>query len=1091
MGPEEMREVEEYAKLIMKRYFEEMDVEFLISTFADDIIWMGAGEYQRAEGKEAVAKFFREGREDLIPCNQSELTYIARSLGADYYLCEGQSLLETKPGTKGYIKTVQRITFIFHRTQQRLETVHIHNSAPFQEIGREELFPAHTAQELYEKLQGELIQKDRQIELMLSQLPGGMQICRNNDSFETLWMSDSLLGLLGYASEREYIEKTGNCSKGFIFSDDYEDLLKSVEESFRKGDSYVAEYRIVRNETELLWVQDMGKRMTGLDGEDTIYCFISDITQRKEQEMAVQKAAAENKRQADFLMQLYNTLPCGIIQFTTDETHKIINANRMAWQIYGYEEGEYWLKLTDPFLNVLEEERDYYRELVESLSSAGGSCSYIRRAKRRDGSECYLSVDMERVVNADGLEVIQALFIDITETKKLQIAAEREQLLEKRSLHAAIRTAYPFIMNLNLTQDKYTIYSGNGYRMTDTLSGSYSQFIKAAADKVYPSYRKDFISVFSGKGVMENFRKGEKEIYMELQHMGADRKYHWIAFHLIAVENPYNRDILSVGLLKVLDEQRTQQARQEQLLRDALKSAEEANNAKSDFLSRMSHDIRTPMNAILGMSTIGRLNSDNPAQVMDCLEKIDMSSRYLLSLINDILDMSKIECGKMTLAHRKFDFREFINNIASITYPQTTEKDIGFEIHMQEPLDNFYIGDELRLNQIMMNLISNAVKFTPPFGRINIWVQEKKRTNGFSYLEFQIKDTGVGMSEEFMDRIYQPFEQEVQDGARNNIGSGLGLAIVYSLTQLMGGTVQVESRKGQGSQFTVVIPLEVLLDNEEAERERKSKERLKGIRVLIVDDDIIAGQQAGIVLSDIGADSLWVDSGMKAVAEIEKSIREEHAYDVAMIDWKMPDMDGIETTERIRSLAGPEMTIIIISSYDWSDIEEAARMAGADYFIAKPMMKNSVYEALNHMDIKRKRADSLKEGLECRTGQRVLLVEDNELNRAIAVSLLEYYGAEIDIAENGQVALDKFRSSETGYYDAILMDVRMPVMDGLEATRAIRRLARPDAGRVPIIAMTANAFEEDKHIAMEAGMNYYLVKPIDTQLLFRTLSNLK
>ena len=536
----------------------------------------------------------------------------------------------------------------------------------------------------------------------------------------------------------------------------------------------------------------------------------------------------------------------------------------------------------------------------------------------------------------------------------------------------------------------------------------------------------------------------------------------------------------------MLDSQRAEQARQEQLLRDALASAKAANQAKSDFLSRMSHDIRTPMNAIVGMSTIGQLKLDDRRSVQDCFCKIDASSRYLLSLINDILDMSKIETGKMELAHEYFDFTELMDEVNQIIYPQAEERQIEYVIYHSEPLEQFYIGDPLRLKQILMNLLSNALKFTRAGGRIQIQIEEQKRTNGFSYLRFQVKDTGIGMSREFRSRLFMPFEQEAPETARNNVGSGLGLSIVYNLVQLMGGSIEVESEREKGSVFTVILPFKLAEDDQEVENQRKKRELLQGLAVLVADDDPLVGSQATSILEKAGARSLWVDSGFRAVEEVRRLLEEGRHFDIAMIDWKMPDMDGVETARRIRALVGPDTTIIMISAYDWSRIEDEARSAGVNCFISKPLFGSTIYDAFARA-VNRSEEKGAEKEREDFSGCRVLLADDNELNREIARTLLEMRGMEVETAEDGQEAADLYRSRGAGYFSAVLMDIRMPRMDGLEATRAIRAMEDEGTDSIPILAMTANAFEEDKARAYEAGMNGYLVKPLDMEAVLDEL----
>lgn len=1084
----EENEIIAFADNILKKYFCEGDIDYLISTLSQDIIWLGAGEKQRAEGKEEVSRHFLEGKDDLILCDMWDERYVVSGLGPDYYLCEGESMLEAKPDTGMNMHTRQRVTFIFRRTENGLEAMHIHNSVPLSALGDDELFPVEAAREAYQRMQEKVVEQNRQIELMMSQLPGGMAVCKMDERFTVKWISSGLCQVLGCESKSVYNNSTPDKPQihfcDFIFPEDYVQVRLKVEEAFQEGDSYSLEYRILRPDGKVLWILDIGKRVED-EGEPSISCFMTDISERKNQEFKLLKANRDVKRQADFLTQLYDTIPSGIIQLSTEPSHKIYYANRRAWEIYGYNEEDFLQNERDTFDLILKEENDHYRLIFDSLKSTGDTAAYEREGIAKDGTRYWISVYMERLINANGIEVIQAVLNDITENKQLSRERERGQLLENQILRAAIFTAYPLIMKINITQNTYDCLTTGNFIMQHDSQGAYNEMIDKVDALIYPSYREEYRRTFERESILKRFESGRHDIYTELRQMGDDGKYHWIANHVIFVNNPYGDDVLAIMLFRILDEQRAEKARQEQLLRDTLAAAESANNAKSDFLSRMSHDIRTPMNAIIGMSTIGQLKIDDQSRTLDCFQKIDASSRYLLALINDILDMSKIERGKMVLANARFELSVFMKNLTEVIYPQSVMRGIDFEVHHVEPLERFYIGDSLRLNQILMNLLSNALKFTHSDGDIRLGVREVRRSEGTAVLEFTVSDSGVGMSEDFMKKLYQPFEQENTDIARNQTGSGLGLSIVHNLVQLMRGSIQVESVIGKGTSFKVEVPLGLADDYAHEESERRSKELLKGLSVLIVDDDSIVGEQASMILSNIGARSVWVDSGHRAVEEVETALANECLFDLALIDWKMPDMDGVETTRRIRELTGPDTMIIIISAYDWSMIETEAKAAGADYFIPKPLFKSTLYDTLIQLQITHKEPE-VKKGYHL-NGQHVLLVEDNALNMEIAKSLLELHEIVVDTAENGAEALEKFQSMPDNYYLAVLMDIRMPVMNGLDAARAIRSLQRKDAGVVPIIAMSANAFDEDKTLAFEAGINGYLVKPVDVDKLFQTL----
>lgn len=1073
------------SKEILWRYFCDGDINPLVSTFAPNIVWLGAGEAQRAEGREAVAAAFLSGRDNMISFRMTNERYVAEPLGPDYWLCEGESDLEARREDLMSMNTHQRITFIFHRTETGYETVHIHNSTPFVALEDDELFPVRAARETYERMQEMLEQQNQQLELILPQLPGGMALCWTDQDFTLEWLSEGLSEILGYVSPQECLAASRTVA-GHVVPEDQDSMCRQILGALAEGESYSAEYRLRRADGRVIWVMDIGKRTTGRDGREALSCFVTDITPRKQQELELQRTSAEVRRQADFLTQLYNTVPCGILQFSIEPNHRVLNANRRAAEIYGYTEEQYWLEFTDPLLSVLPEEQTKFHTLISKLDTVGAKCSYDREGIRRDGSHCWVSVSMERLDNANGQEVIQAVFNDITESKLLQLGHEQEQVLENRILRAAIFTAYPLILSVDLQRDTFKSIGNGHFISRHPLQGIYSQLMEQVARSVHPSFQAEFLQQLTLEGVQSQFETAP-EFYLEFQQKGDDGEYHWLSVHVIHVESPEEGGNLAVALFRVLDQQRAEKARQGQLLRDALARAEAASSAKSDFLSRMSHDIRTPMNAIIGMSTIGQFKLDDRDRVLDCFQKIDASCRYLLSLINDILDMSKIEQGKMGLAHEKFDFTEFISGLTSILYPQAEAKDLSFEVRHREPLSRYYIGDPLRLNQVLMNLLSNALKFTSPGGDISLDIRELRRSSDLAWLEFTVTDNGIGMSPEFMGHLYQPFEQESPDGARNQVGSGLGLSIVYNLIQLMGGSIEVRSEQGEGTTFTVSLPLGLPTHTVPTGAER-DQDLLQGLNVLVVDDDSIVGEQVSNILSRIGAYTLWVDSGRRAVEEVRYSLERGAPFDLAMVDWKMPDMDGVETTRRIRALVGPETTIIIISAYDWSSIEQDARAAGADYFIAKPLFQSTVYDTLLRLDLGHKQSPPPERFRF--SGERVLLVEDNDLNLEIARSLLELQGLLVDTAQDGQEAVDRFAQSPADAYLAILMDIRMPIMDGLTATQTIRALGRPDACTVPIIAMSANAFNEDRTLAFQAGMSGYLVKPVDADKLFQTLRDL-
>lgn len=549
-----------------------------------------------------------------------------------------------------------------------------------------------------------------------------------------------------------------------------------------------------------------------------------------------------------------------------------------------------------------------------------------------------------------------------------------------------------------------------------------------------------------------------------------------------AVENDVTKYIVTIT-------DRTEERRINQALKDALESAEKANNAKKDFLSRMSHEIRTPMNAIIGMTTIAAASIDDRKKVENCLEKIGFSSKHLLMLINDVLDMSRIESNRMSINSDPFEVFQFINNFVSVVYPQAADKGLDFAEKTKGFTEHTtYLGDPLRLNQILLNLTSNAIKFTPSGGKIRLEVTNLSSKGKKSWLRFEVSDTGIGMDEEGLKHLYTPFEQADASIAGKYGGTGLGMSITQNLVSLMGGHISVKSKLGEGTTFTVELPFQ----QSDEDLQPLEKGVLEELNVLVVDDEQDICEHAALLLAKMKIQAQWVLSGIEAIKMVVSAEEAGEGFDVCFIDWKMPDMDGVETARNIREKVGPDTPIIIISAYDWSEIEEEARAAGVNAFIAKPMFQSSIYNALVSVTSGNFGMGNLKSRTksDCLAGKKFLVAEDNKLNMEIIVSLLEMNGAVAEGAENGKEAVERFCQSDPGYFNAILMDVQMPVLDGCAATKQIRRCGHPDAKNIPIIATTANAFEEDVAAVLAAGMNAHVGKPIELEELCSILSQL-
>ncbi len=518
-------------------------------------------------------------------------------------------------------------------------------------------------------------------------------------------------------------------------------------------------------------------------------------------------------------------------------------------------------------------------------------------------------------------------------------------------------------------------------------------------------------------------------------------------------------------------------------LQKAKREADRANQAKSEFLSNMSHDIRTPMNGIVGMTAIAIANIDDISRVKDCLRKITLSSKHLLGLINDVLDMSKIESGKLSLSIDLISLRETMDSIVNIVQPQIKSNRQHFDIFIQKIMTENVYGDSVRLNQVLINLLSNAVKFTPEEGLINVYLTQEESPKGDKYVRchFRVKDSGIGMSEEFQQKIFDTFTRDESSQVQKIEGTGLGMAITKYIVEMMDGTIEVSSELGKGSEFHVMLDLEKATVAED-------DMMLPPWRMLVVDNNEDLCNSAVQALTEIGINAEWALGGNEAVKKVRENHSNHNDYDIVLLDWKMPGMDGMQTAKEIRKIVGDELPILIISAYDWSDIEEEARQVGIHGFISKPLFKSNLYLGLNRYLQGSSEPEEQIEEEQNFIGKRILLAEDNELNWEIAEEILTDVGFEVEWAENGRICVEEFKESGVGYYDLVLMDIRMPVMSGYDAAKAIRALERADAG-LPIIAMTADAFSEDIQRCLECGMNEHIAKPIDVNKLMHHLQS--
>lgn len=649
----------------------------------------------------------------------------------------------------------------------------------------------------------------------------------------------------------------------------------------------------------------------------------------------------------------------------------------------------------------------------------------------------------------------------------------------------AFMTSMNVSVSKHLLDEHFTVLWANDYFYS--LIGYEKEEYEATFHNHVDEYYKDDPDsiAYMGQTILDAYNRKEEGYEFECPMKIKGGKVAWIrvtgrftdeTFEGFPVIYTIYTDITK---LKELQQQLESQSKQ---LSSALEAAKRADKAKTDFLSRMSHDIRTPMNAITGMVDIAESHLDQPDRVRDCLEKISMSSKLLLSLINEVLDMSKIESGCMILAKEEINLADLVHGVITMLQPQIDKKNLTLDTHAGSILHEQVVGDMQRLQQLLLNLLSNAVKYTPEGGRILLDIAEKQTEDKVTALyEFIIEDNGIGMTPDFLPRVFEPFERAEDERIQMVQGTGLGLSICKSIAECMDGRLTAESTYGSGSKFTAEIRLQI-------EEETIDVQALRGMRVLIVDDDETICRNTSERLLEFGIAAPWTVSGQTAVEWVTEAHDMGAGYFAVLVDLKMPGMDGLETTRRIRKAVGDDLPVILTTAYDLSAQMDEAVKAGVNDFIVKPVFRSCLIYKLKQLLGKTKDAeDPASHVFHLHPGKRILLVEDNEINREIAEELLARTGVEIETAVNGKEALERMIHSEDGHYQMIFMDVQMPVMNGLTAAKKIRALDREDVKTLPIIAMTANAFADDRQQTMEAGMNEHLAKPIDIPQLFQVL----
>ena len=799
-----------------------------------------------------------------------------------------------------------------------------------------------------------------------------------------------------------------------------------------------------------------------------------------------------NEQTLSVIEEIGGHMPGGFFIYQAETPEKLLYVNKAAINIFGCADLEDFKELTGYTFKGMVHPDDYQRisdSIVQQIGTNKDQMDYTEyRIIRKNGAVRWVD-DYGHYTETKSYGGIYVVFIsDITE----KVLSQEKHQKDLDSMITAMASDYRSVYHVDIDADDAVCYRADPNDPNQPLEGTHFPYLKWIREYgdlyVDEEYREIFRSFSNPDNIRAALATRDIIAYRYLARRDGTDYYEML--RMAGVRHPKDRDdniVHAIGLgFTDIDAEMRESLAKNRALSEALKAAEEANIAKTAFLSNMSHEIRTPMNAIIGLDSLALQNEAIPSETREYLEKIGESAHHLLGLINDILDMSRIESGRLVIRKEEFSFRNMLEQINTMVMSQCEEKGLNYECRVIGGVSDFYIGDDMKLKQVLINILSNAIKFTDAPGGVMLTVERINVFGDHSTIKFCIKDTGIGMDKEFIPKIFDAFTQE--DSSRSNkYGStGLGMAITKNIVELMNGSISVESEKGVGTEFTVIITL----NNSNLQGAATYVINPKDMRILVVDDEEIAAEHARIVLDEAGIKADTCYDGQTAMNMLEVQHAKHEPYNLVLLDWKMPEMDGVELAREIRKRYDRETTVIILTSFNWDEIMEEAVHSGVDGFLAKPLFASNVLDEFeriarkNNMSLykEKKRAD-LK-------GRHILMAEDVFINAEIMKQIILSKEAEIDHAENGKIVLNMFEESTVGYYDAILMDVRMPEMDGLEATAAIRSLDRPDAKAIPIIALTANAFDEDVQRSLQVGMDAHLSKPVDPEHLYQTLEEL-
>ncbi|MBO5535079.1 MAG: response regulator [Clostridia bacterium] len=933
------------------------------------------------------------------------------------------------------------------------------------------------------------------IEQIGEHMPGGFFIYKADETEELLYANRAVWQIYGCDSLEEFRAFTGFTFKGMVYPKDYERVNASIKKQVNESrtDMDFVEYRMKRRDGEIRWLEDYGHYVESDVYHGLYYVFISDVTEKHllaESDKAIRAAVIEA------LTRSYDSV--WLITDIQTQSFELYRIEEKLVHVLPAEEAKQFKRFSDAFAFysrlVMEEDRELFLEAVTPENIVRNTenkrlYSFPFRRVFEDGIR-YYRVEFARLEMAGEKTGIVTGFKNVDEEVRKDLEIQHSLRLRSAVIEALTKP-YDSVWLINdVKTERFELYRIDK-EMEHLLPAEEAIRIKKFSDAfafysqlVLEEDRKAFLEAVTPENIVRNTEN--KRIYSVpfRRVFESGIRYYRVEFAKLDLGNGEMN--ITAGFRDVDEEVRKEQQIQ-QMLRDSVEAANASNRAKSEFLSSMSHDMRTPMNGIIGMTAIAANHLDDRKRVADCLRKISDSSNHLLSLINDILDMNKIESGKVELQEEDLCLADLIDGMLTMTRAQLQAKGHSFKVNIHNVDHEQVVGDSRRIEQVFVNIMSNAIKYTPEGGILSLTVREMPTAvEEVSHYQFIFEDNGYGMTEEFQKHLFEPFSRVNDKRTAGIQGTGLGLAITRNLVRMMGGDITVESAIGKGSRFTVNMYLKHLLQG------NFGSESFANLHVLIADDDPVSCESTCQMLSDMGMNSEWVLSGTSAVERVKIRKEQERDFDAVIVDWKLPDQDGVVCTRQIRALVGANVPIIILTAYDWSEIEQEAKEAGANAIISKPLFRSKLNNLFNSLlnnqsgeiDLEAALHDLEELNL---TGRRALLVEDQEMNAEIATDFLEMTGIEVEWARDGLQAVEKMTVSSDGEYSIIFMDVQMPNMNGYEATKAIRSMDRADAKQIPIIAMTANAFAEDVLRCKDAGMNDHLAKPLDVDILVRML----